>query len=382
MSFGPTLAFDERDVALREEIRTWLQSNDITSLPGTDDYARRVAALRAWQGRLAAAGFVGLSWPAAYGGRGLGLAAEAVFAEELAGSGAPELINRLAIYTWGPTLLALGTEAQRQRFLRPMLDASELWCQGFSEPGAGSDLAAVTTVARDDGDTFLVNGQKVWTSRAAWSRWGALLVRTDRSARPHAGLSILIVDMQAPGVTVRPLLQIAHDPHFSEVFLEDVRVPKADVLGAVNDGWRVAMTAMGFERGLFVLERQIRLRKRLDDLARELVGRARGAEAAAAVGRCYARLEVLRARVYATLAGQRDGTLAAGATSVDKLLLTEADQELFHTAFDLLGAEAAFEESSWTHDLLDSRAVSIYSGTSEIQRNIVASQLLRLGRSS
>lgn len=375
MSFGPTLSYGEQDAELRREIRSWLSTHEIT-LPETKDYGARIEALRVWQRQLFDAGFIGLSWPLEFGGRARGIAAESVVAEELANSGAPELINRLALYTWGPTLFAFGTEEQNRRLLPPMLDASELWCQGFSEPRAGSDLAAVTTYARDDGDRFILNGQKVWTSRAPWSRWGALLVRTDRDGSRHAGLTVLIVDMHAPGVTIRPLLQMAHDPHFSEVFLEDVDVPKASTLGAVGDGWHVAMVAMGFERGLFALERQIRLRRRLDDLAREVVVRGQAETAAAAIGRCYARLEVLRARVYATLAAQQNGTLATGATSVDKLLLTEADQQLFATAFDLLGAESAFEDSAWTHDLLDSRAVSIYSGTSEIQRNIIASQLL------
>lgn len=377
MTFGPTLTFRPEEADLRRRVRVWLGDHSV-ALPS--DFGERVKALVLWQRQLYDAGFVGLSWPTTYGGHGLGLPAEAVFAEELANSAAPELINRLAVYTWGPTLLEFGTPEQKDRFLRPMLDASELWCQGFSEPGAGSDLAAVRTTATADGDAFILNGQKVWTTRAPWARWCGMLVRTDRAAARHAGLSVLIVDMHSPGITVRPLLQITHEPHFSEVFVENVRVPKANSIGDIGEGWRVAMKAMSFERGLFVLERLIRLRKRLEDFAREVTRRGPRDAAVVDLGRLHAQLEVLRARVYSTLAAQSAGSLEPGATSIDKLLLSEADQALFGTAFDVLGPDVAFGPSAWAHDLLESRAVSIYSGTSEIQRNIIASQLLHLPR--
>jgi alkylation response protein AidB-like acyl-CoA dehydrogenase len=379
MTFGPTLTFQPKEERLRMRLRTWLREHAAV-LP-EDDFAERVKAMVRWQGQLYDAGFVGLSWPTVYGGHGLGLPAEAIFAEELASSAAPELINRLAVYTWGPTLLSFGTEEQKERFLRPMLDATELWCQGFSEPAAGSDLAAVRMSAVADSGSFVLNGQKVWTTRASWAKWCGMLVRTDRTAPRHAGLSVLIVDMHSPGITVRPLLQIGHEPHFSEVFVENVRVPQANAIGAVGDGWRVAMKAMSFERGLFVLERLIRLRKRLEDLARELIRRDLAADAVLDLGCLHAQLEVLRARVYSTLAAQSTESLQPGATSIDKLLLSEADQGLFAAAFDILGPEIAFGRSDWSQDLLASRAVSIYSGTSEIQRNIIASQLLHLPRS-
>ena len=320
---------------------------------------------------------MGLSWPVEFGGRGLGLAAEAVLAEELALSSIPQLINRIAIFTWGPTILEWGTEEQKQRLLPGMLDVSEVWCQGFSEPEAGSDLAAVRMTAVQDGDELVVTGQKVWTSRAQWSKWCALLVRSDRTAERHEGLSILVVDMESRGITVRPLLQMLHEPHFSEVFFDDVRVPAGNVLGGLHNGWRVAMAAMQYERGLFVLERQIRLRRRLEDLIGRLRDSGRVAEESERIGRIFAKLEILRAQVYRTLAEQATGSLAPGSASVDKLFLTEAYQELFGAAFDLLGPDAGTSDE-WTDDLMESRSVSIYSGTSEVQKNIIGRQLLGL----
>jgi alkylation response protein AidB-like acyl-CoA dehydrogenase len=375
----PTLQFGDAEHALAKQIRVWIEQHDPGEPPA--EYAARMQALIAWQRQLHAAGFVGLSWPVEYGGRGLGLAAEAVLTEELGRSSMPELINRLALYTWGPTLLRFGTEAQRHRLLAPMLDAGEIWCQGFSEPDAGSDLAGIRTSARRDGDALVVSGQKVWTSRAELSAWNALLVRTDPDQPPHRGLSLLIVDMRSPGITVGPLRQMLDEPHFSEVFFDDVRVPATNVLGSVDHGWEVAMAAMGFERGLFVLERSTRLLRRFDHLVQELADRGRrDDQVASRLGVVRAHLDVLQARVYSTLAGQVQGTLRPGATSVDKLLLTVADQELFAAAFDLLGDDAASADHGWSQDLMLSRSVSIYSGTSEIQKNVIARQMLALPR--
>jgi alkylation response protein AidB-like acyl-CoA dehydrogenase len=372
-----TLRTGPRDDALRAEIRDWIATHDPGPPPPA--YDDHMAALVTWQARLAAAGFIGMSWPERYGGRGLGLAAEAVFAEELAASSMPELVNRLAVYTWAPTLLEWGTEEQRARFLPGMRDASEIWCQSFSEPDAGSDLSSIRTRAVRDGDTFVVSGQKVWTSRASLSRWNALLVRTNADAPGRHGLSILITDMTSPGVVVTPLLQILHEPHFSEVFFDEVRVPVENVLGGIDNGWRVSMAAMTYERGLFVLERSIRLHRRLADLARAITARQQPSDRAVTMlGDLVTRLEILQAKVYSSLAEQANGSLRNGATSVDKLLLAESDQALFAAAFDILGETAALGADGWSHDLLVSRSSSIYSGTSEIQRNVVARQLLGL----
>jgi len=293
---------------LRTELRAWIADHDPGPPPA--EYGERIEALTRWQAALCEAGFMGLSWPVQYGGRGMSLAGEAVLAEELARSGAAELINRLALYTWGPTLMDLGEPSQLERFLPGMLDASELWCQGFSEPDAGSDLAGVRTRAEVDGDELVVTGQKVWTSRAELSTWNALLVRTDGEPGQHGGLTLLMTNMKSDGITIRPLPQMLGEPHFSEVFFDEVRVPVANVLGGINEGWRVSMKAMGYERGIFVLERSIRLRRRLSELA----GRVRasgGADRAAlaGIGRIHASLEMLTAQAYRTLAHQQAGTL-------------------------------------------------------------------------
>jgi alkylation response protein AidB-like acyl-CoA dehydrogenase len=371
---APTLAFGSGEEDLRSRVRGWLASHDPGRPP--EDYAARIEAQVAWQRSLHAAGLVGLSWPERFGGAGLDLAAEAVLAEELAGTGMPELINRIGVYMVGPTLMDLGDASQQERFLPGMLDASELWCQGFSEPGAGSDLAAVRTVGRVDAGELVVSGQKVWTSRAAIARWCAALVRTDREQERHRGLSLAIVDMRAPGVTVRSLPQMLNEPHFNEVFFDEVRVPLDDVVGGLGAGWKVAMQMLGYERGLFVLERQIRLRSRLDELALSLRDRAADPAVRRRIGAVAAELDLLECQVYRTLAGQRAGTLRPGATSVDKLLLSHAYQALFEAATELLGPEVARTVNGWTHDLLESRAVSIYGGTTEIQHGIVARQLL------
>ena len=362
---------------LRGELRAWIAANDPGPPPA--DYRARIDALVNWQAALCEAGFMGLSWPPRYGGRGMALAAEAVLAEELARSGAAEIINRLALYTWGPTLMDMGEPEQMRRFLPGMLDASELWCQGFSEPDAGSDLAGVRTRGVVDGEELVITGQKVWTSRAELSTWNALLVRTDGEPGQHQGLTLVITPMKAEGITIRPLPQMLGEPHFSEVFFDEVRVPVANVLGGLHQGWRVSMKAMGYERGIFVLERSIRLRRRLSELAAQAAEEGRLDRAAAAgIGRVHASLQMLTSQAYRTLAEQQAGTLPPGATSVDKLYLAEVYQDLFATAVEILGPEVVLVEDGWTHDLLESRSVSIYSGTSEIQRNVISGRLLGL----
>ena len=370
----PTLRVESESDDLRQDLRRWLRNND----PGPQplEYGARMAALTRWQRQLHRAGFIGLSWPTEFGGGGMGLAAEAVLCQELATTHMPQLINRLALYTWGPTILSLGTPAQKARFLPGMLDAGEIWCQGFSEPDAGSDLAAVRTRARVAGDVLVVDGQKVWTSRAELSKWNALLVRTDPEGVRHSGLSVLLVDMESPGVTVRPLLQMLGEPHFSEVFFDGVEVPLENVLGGLGNGWDVAMEAMSYERGLFVLERTTGLRRRLADLVDRLDGLGKTEDAVASLGVLESKLDLLDAQVFRTLGHQESGTLVPGSSSVDKLFLADVYQDIFATAFDHLSDEGL--DDGWIHDLLESRSVSIYSGTSEIQRNVIARRLLGL----
>ncbi len=370
----PTLRVESELHDLRLDLRRWFEKND----PGPQpfEYEARMAALTRWQRQIHRAGFVGLSWPTEFGGGGMGLAAEAVLCQELAATSMPQLINRIALYTWGPTILSRGTPAQKARFLPGMLDASEIWCQGFSEPDAGSDLAAVRTRAQVSGDMLVVDGQKVWTSRAELSKWNALLVRTDPEGVRHSGLSVLIVDMGSPGVTVRPLLQMLGEPHFSEVFFDGVEVPLENVLGGLGNGWDVSMEAMAYERGLFVLERTTGLRRRFADLVDRLDALGKIEGAVASLGVLESKLDLLDAQVLRTLGHQENGTLVPGSSSVDKLFLADVYQDLFATAFDHLSDEGL--DDGWIHDLLESRSVSIYSGTSEIQRNVIARRLLGL----
>ena len=371
-----TLTYSASDEELRLRIRSWIAANDMG--PPPDRYEDRVAALTEWQAALHGAGFMGLSWPTEYGGAGHSIAAEGILSEELARSSRPELINRLALYTWGPTLLDWGTDEQKARFLPGMLDASEIWCQGFSEPEAGSDLAAARTFAQLDGDELVINGQKVWTTRAELSKWNALLVRTDREAQRHRGLSVVMLDMKLPGITIRPLPQILNEPHFSEVFFDDVRVPVNNVLGGINNGWRVAMEAMAYERGLFVLERQIRLRMRLAELVGRLTRDGVVDEHLERLGELVADLDLLQGQVYRTLAGQISRDLPAGSTSVDKLHLAEVYQQLYAAAFDVLGeAVAAHRSEGRMHEHIQKRSVSINTGTSQNHRNNKAGIKLR-----
>lgn len=383
MSMGPlpvqTLRFRPEDEALRGRIRAWMADHDPG--PPPSEFEARLKALVEWQAQLHGAGFVGLSWPERYGGGGLDLRAEAVFSEELASSSMPELINRIGVYMCGPTIMDFGDEGQAERYLPAMLDASESWCQGFSEPEAGSDLAAIRARGRVDGERILISGQKVWTSRAHIARRCACLVRTEPGSERHRGLSLVIVDMQAPGVEVVALPQMLNERHFNEVFLDEVEARVEDVIGGLGNGWKAAMQMLSYERGLFVLERQIRLRRALDELADEML--ARGLEGERSVrreiGSLYAELELLKAQGYRTLAAQSAGRLAPGSTSIDKLHLSRVEQRLFASALELLGPEAALAYNHWTHDLLEGRSVSIYGGSTEIQLNIISRQLLELG---
>ncbi|HTU15790.1 MAG TPA: acyl-CoA dehydrogenase family protein [Solirubrobacterales bacterium] len=374
-----TLSFRPEDETLRTEIRSWMKEHDPGAPP--EEFEARLRALLRWQQDLHGAGFIGLSWPEKYGGSGLDLRAEAVFSEELAATGMPELINRIGVYMCGPTIMDFGDEGQAERYLRPMLDASESWCQGFSEPEAGSDLAAIRARGRVDGDRIIINGQKVWTSRAHIARRCACLVRTEPGSERHHGLSLVIVDMEDPGVNVVALPQMLGERHFNEVFLDDVEARVEDVIGGLGNGWKAAMQMLSYERGLFVLERQIRLRRALDELADQMIenGRAGDRGVREKLGAISADLELLKAQGYRTLAGQAAGSLPAGSTSIDKLHLSRVEQELFAVAIELLGPETALTYNQWTHDLLEGRSVSIYGGSTEIQLNIISKQLLGLG---
>ncbi|GAB1646672.1 acyl-CoA dehydrogenase family protein [Krasilnikovia sp. MM14-A1259] len=378
------------DEQFRHEVRDWLAANVTDGLrgiggPGRENeaYPQRLAFTR----RLAAAGWTCLAWPVAYGGRGASLARQVIFHEEYARSGAPSRVDHIGTTMVGPTLIALGTERQRRRFLPRIAAVDELWCQGYSEPGAGSDLAGVTTRARRDGDHWVISGQKVWTSLAHVADWCFVLARTEAvpdGAPRHAGLSYLLVPMHQRGVTVRPIRQLTGDSEFNEVFFDDARTEDHLVVGEPGQGWRVAMATLGFERGAATVGQQIGFQRDLDDLA--ALARRTGALTDPVlrerIARAWVELSVLRAHTLRALAGPP----TAGTASEIKLLWSRWRRGLGELAMVVLGPAGAAadpgdeEVQRWRRLFLFSRADTIYGGSDEIQRTVVAERVLGLPR--
>jgi alkylation response protein AidB-like acyl-CoA dehydrogenase len=263
--------FTDAQQAFRRDVRSWLAEHVPADLRGRGFAASRgerehVTRLRAWQRRLHGAGYVGMDWPTEYGGRGASIVEQIIFYEEMSRAEAPQPLNRSGLSMLGPTIMRHGTPAQRERHLAKILTAEEIWCQGFSEPNAGSDLANLQTRAVLDGDHYVINGQKVWTSMAHVAEWGFFLVRTDASGAKHKGITFILVDMKTPGISIRPLRQITGEAEFNEVFLENVRVPASNVVGKVNEGWGVALTTLAYERDVLTMIRHISLRTALERL--------------------------------------------------------------------------------------------------------------------
>jgi alkylation response protein AidB-like acyl-CoA dehydrogenase len=379
------LSLNDAELRVRDEMRAFLAEH----LPSPDelpaDFDERVAYLRRWQRKLYEARLVNLTWPEEYGGRGATLMEQIVANQELARAGAPPLIGEVGLEVVGPTIVAEGTPAQKAAYLERILSGDDIWCQGFSEPNAGSDLASLRTRAEDRGDHFVVNGQKTWTSWAQYASWCAVLARTDPEAPPHRGISYLIVDMRSPGIDVRPLVQMTGDAEFSEVYFEDVAVPRENVLGALNGGWGLAMHTLTNERGPVVLSHQVKLRVALDSLAADATRFQRdGAPAIedpqvrASLARAHVAVEVLRYHAYRSVGAAIERGAAGVETSVDKLQMTAADKALGDACLDVLGPANAH---AWQHFYLHSRASSIYGGTSQIQKAIIAERILGLPRS-
>jgi len=358
--------------AFRAELRAWLASNapppphPERGSDGWHDFHR------AWHRKLHDAGYAGLSWPVEYGGRGGTPSQQVIFEEELGRAGAPGLANHLGIFHVGPAIMTHGTDAQKQRYLPPMLTAAEIWCQGFSEPGAGSDLASLRTKAVRDGDEYVVNGQKVWTTFGMLADMCQLLVRTDPDAPKHRGISCLIVDMRTPGITVRPLRQITGGAEFGEVFFDDVRVPATSLLGDENAGWQVTMTTLASERAS-VLSFHVRVQDKVRDLAR--LAREHGREddpiVRQRIGACALDAHALRLLSYASATRAEQKTATGLEGSIAKLLWSELEQRIYETAADILGPDAVLD-GPWLHGLLDSRSLTIAAGTSEIQKTLLA----------
>ncbi len=392
------LTFTPAQRAWRAEARAWIAAN----LPegwrggtyaGPDDEDESARQQRAWERRLHAAGYAGVAWPKAYGGQGLGIVEQLIINEELGRAAAPEGINTVGMELVGPILLAAGTEAQKRSLIPRILAVETIWCQGFSEPEAGSDLASVRTAAVREGDAWVVNGQKLWTTHARHADLCLLLARTDPDAPKHRGLTLLIVPMDSPGVVARPLVTIAGRREFAEVFFRDVRVPGDATIGPVNEGWRVAGGVLEVERGTLRLYRQQRFLHEFEHLLRVATGTE--AMRARVAGNAHFRQRL--AEIYAELAIQRYHNLklvsriAAGErigaeASVTKLFWSEMHRRLTALAFDILGPEAAAAGRATTAAgrfqdlLLHCRFETISAGTSQIQRNIIAERMLGLPR--
>lgn len=375
----------------RAEVRGWLADNlvgDYAALKGLGGPGREHEAFEerwAWNRHLAAAGLTCLGWPVEFGGRGLSVAHRVAFYEEYAHADAPDKVNHLGEELVGPTLIAFGTPEQRQRFLPAIRDVAELWCQGYSEPGAGSDLANVSTSAVLEGEPgqqhWVINGQKVWTSLAHWAQWCFVLARSERGSSRHAGLSYLLVPLDQPGVEIRPIVQLTGDSEFNEVFFTDARTDADLVVGDPGDGWRVAMGTLQFERGVSTLGQQIRY-------ARELSGLVDVAKNSGAADdplirdrltRAWAGLQAMRSFALATMDEEQPGQ-----DSVSKLLWATWHRDLGELAMDIRGRPGLVlvdnEFDEWQRLFLFSRADTIYGGSNEVQRNIIAERVLGLPR--
>ncbi|BBX00260.1 acyl-CoA dehydrogenase [Mycolicibacterium moriokaense] len=371
----------------RAEVRDWLAANLVGEFaaikglggPGNDNVAFEERL--AWNRHLAAAGYTCLGWPEEHGGRGLSVAHRVAFYEEYALANAPAKVNHFGEELLGPTLIAFGTDEQKKRFLPKILDLTELWCQGYSEPGAGSDLANVSTTAELDGDQWVINGQKVWTSLAHWAQWCFVVARTEKGSKRHAGLSYLLVPLDQPGVQVRPIVQLTGDSEFNEVFFDDARTDADLVVGEPGDGWRVAMGTLTFERGVSTLGQQIEYARELSGVA-ELAKRNGAADdplIRERLARSWVGLRTMRSYALATMDVEQPGQ-----DNVSKLLWANWHRELGEIAMEVLGRDGLTltdgEFDEWQRLYLFSRADTIYGGSNEIQRNIIAERVLGLPR--
>jgi alkylation response protein AidB-like acyl-CoA dehydrogenase len=373
------LTFNEPELAFRDELRSWFAENDPGVEPEGDEdghYRWR----RDFQRRLAGGGWAAVHWPREYGGRGATLTESAIFFEELGRSGAPLPANVLGLLLAGPTIMTWGTQEQKDRYLTPILTAEEVWCQGFSEPEAGSDLASVKTRAVKEGDDWVVTGQKAWTSGAQYSKWCMLLARTDPEVPKHKGLTYFILDMEQDGVKVLPLRQITGEPEFNELFIDGAHIPAENVLGGVGNGWKVALTTLMNERAGLGFFLQVRLRQLLDQLIEEAAGRGLLSDPVIVdrLGELHLRAEVLRLTAYRGLAATQKYGEPGPEGSLVKWMWSDANQQLTQFAADLLGPKALRAGDRWAYELLRARGNSIEGGTTEVLKNIVAERVLGL----
>ena len=394
------LNLNAEELRFRDEFRAWLEANipaEWAAYREQHESSReRFDFLRAWQKQMYEAGWTGISWPKEFGGRGASLIQQTIFIQEMARAGAPPLINVLGLSLLGPTLIAYGTEAQKQRFLSNILSADEIWCQGYSEPNAGSDLAALRTEAVLDGEHFVVNGQKTWTSFGHYADWCFAVVRTDPDLAKHKGLTYMLVDMHSPGVSVRPLKQMTGESEFNEVIFQDVRVPLDNVVGKVNGGWEIAIATLMFERGTLGASLQITFKRqieRLIELSRTI--KRNGGVAAddpiirQKLAQIYTEIEVFRLNQMRTLTRMSKTGVPGAEGSIQKIFWSEMNQRMQQAAMEILGpygqltndSEYSIDHGHWAHAYLRSRGNTIEAGTSEIQRNIIGHFVLGLPKS-
>ncbi len=380
------LTLSPAEQAFRDELRSWLLENHPGREPAGDEAAFEFRL--GWQRKLHAAGWAGVSWPKEYGGRGATLVEQAIFNEETVLTRTPQLANVLGLAMGGPTVIAHGTEEQRRRYLPPILSGDEIWCQGFSEPDSGSDLASVKTRATRDGDEWIVNGQKVWTTYAHHAKWCMLVARTDPDAPKHKGLTYFLMDMKQDAVQVRPLRQITGEAEFNELFIEEARIPHGNIVGGEGNGWAVAITTLMHERATLAFGLQVSAQIALDELLdRAQHQRATNGHVASqdpVVRQRLAQLliesEVLRLNAYRGLTAiMRDG-VPGPEGSLGKWHWSEVNQSLTELAMDIAGPRALRAEDEWTYRFLRARANSIEGGTTEILKNIVAERVLGLPR--
>lgn len=382
----------------RDELRAWLESNvpkdwnEWREKPLEESFSY----LRAWQRKLYEGGWAAVSWPKEYGGRSATLMEQSIFWEEMARVEAPPMANSLGLGLIGPTIIAYGTEEQKARFIPKILSAEEIWCQGFSEPNAGSDLASLQTEARLEGDHYIVNGQKVWTSYGWIGSWCELVVRTDPTVAKHKGLSVLLIDMTSPGVEVRPLRQMTGESEFNEIFFRDVRVPAKNILGKVNDGWNVAVSTLMYERGSYGARLHLLFKRNINRLIelshtfhKNGLPAAKDALTRQKLAQCYAEIEIMRwnqlrafSRITATGVPGPEG-------SIQKIFWSELNQRVQQIAQEMFGAygqllagdKFAVDNGIWSYGYLRTRGNTIEAGTSEVQRNIIGHFVLGLPRS-
>jgi alkylation response protein AidB-like acyl-CoA dehydrogenase len=398
MDFG----FTEEEERFRQRVLAFLKS----TLPeGRGEESARTPAgesaklsfLRDWQRRLYESGFAGMAWPREYGGQGNTQIEQAIFNEEMTRMRAPGPLNPVGMSLVGPTLIAHGTEAQKKRYLPKILSGEEIWCQLFSEPNAGSDLASLRTRAEVRGDEFIVNGQKVWSSFAHYADRGILLARTDPNAPKHRGITYLLVDMKTPGITPRRLLQMSGSSEFCEVFLDNVRVPRENLVGQVNEGWRVATTTLSNERGTTTLATMVRFQRTFDELVQLARATRRSGRPATEdsiirgkLAEFYIDLQKLKYAAFRAFSNILRGESPGPEGSTLKLHWSEFHQRMQEFAMELQGPASqlvrespyAVRDGLWQYTFLWSRSDTIYAGTSEIQRNIIAQRVLGLPKTT